>query len=485
LELSGGKHKVTGTIKRFQTRGGKKVMRRKVWLSGLSLLLLVFMVLASGCSNNNNQGNGSAANATEAQAGSTPAESSEPAADNSGKTLTIMMSSGDYGPETLKTTMQKAADTLGVQIKYDIFPDDQMLNVVNTKLATGNASDILIHNFGLTDVSAKDLAPLEGEWVDKITDTSKPLTVNENGDVLKAPLGGESNMGLLYNKEVLAKAGVTLPIKNYSEFIAACEKIKALGITPVYLSNKEVWTAQILLLTSMTGPLVEEEGFVDKLITNQAKPSDNPKLVKLFENALSLKDKGLINTDFMSATDAMAQEALVNGKAAFYAQMSSTYASLSQTYPDKIANIGMTYTPLWDDEADGYVLFGQSSTYMSVSAASKNLDLAKQFINTVLSEPVLTTYYDLSPGSAPYKDLGYDLKMSPFNEEMNTYAANMKKLADFTGQRFDGKPKLDPFYGRFNEQIQGMFSGKSVKDTLEGWYNAYAEDAKARRLTGF
>jgi raffinose/stachyose/melibiose transport system substrate-binding protein len=458
-------------------------MKRKIWFPIITAVLLLTMIITSGCSNTNQA-------ASEGTEGSTPASScpangESETADNSGKTLTIMMSSGDYGPETFKTTMQKAADVLGVQIKYDVFPDDQMLNVVNTKLATGNASDIIIHNFGLTDVSANDLAPLTGSWVDKITETTKPLTVNDKGDVLKAPLGGESNMGLLYNKEVLAKAGVTLPIKNYSEFIAACEKVKALGITPVYISNKEVWTAQILLLTTMTAPLVEEPGFVNKLITNQAKPSDNAKLVKLFENVISLKDKDLINKDFMSATDAMAQEALVNGKAAFYAQMSSTYASLSQTYPDKIANIGMTFTPLWDEEADGYVLFGQSSTYMSVSAGSKNLDLAKQFIDTVLSEPVLTTYYELSPGSAPYTDLGFDLKMSPFNEEMNKYAENMKKLADFTGQRVDGKAKLDPFYGRFNEQIQALFAGKPVKDVLSGWYDAYAEDAKARRLEGF
>ncbi|MFC3801992.1 ABC transporter substrate-binding protein [Cohnella sp. GCM10012308] len=444
--------------------------------------------LAAGCSNSNNGGNaaspatsGSASSPSSASA-STPAGA---ASDNAGKTLTIMMSSGDYGPDTLKTTMQAAADQLGVKIKYDIFPDDQMLNIVNTKLATGNAGDIIIHNFGMTDVSAKDLAPLQGDWVDKITDTTKPLTVNDKGEVLKAPLGGESNMGLLYNKKVLQDAGVTLPIKNYDDFIAAAEKIKAKGVTPVYISNKEVWTAQILLLTTMTAPLVNDESFVDKKIANEAKPSDNPKLAKLFDNVLSLKEKKLINDDYMSATDAMAQEALVNGKAAFYAQMSSTYAALSQNYPDKVGDIGMTYTPLWDDEKDGYVLYGQSSTYMSVSAASENLDLAKQFVSAVLSQPVLTKYYELSPGSAPYKDLGYDLKMSPFNEEMNGYAESLPRLADFTAQRFGGAPKLDPFYGRFNEQIQGLFAGKPVKDTLDAWYKAYADDAKARRLAGF
>jgi len=86
--------------------------------------------------------------------------------------LTVMMSSGDYGPDTIKVALGKAAEILGVELVFDVYPDDQMLNVVNTKLATGNAGDLIVHNFGLTDVSAKDLAPLSGEWPAAITTTA-------------------------------------------------------------------------------------------------------------------------------------------------------------------------------------------------------------------------------------------------------------------------------------------------------------------------
>ena len=82
-------------------------------------------------------------------------------------TLTVMMSSGDFGPDSIKVALGKAADIMGVQLTFDVYPDDQFLNVVNTKLATGNAGDLIVHNFGLTDVSAADLAPLEGEFLEK------------------------------------------------------------------------------------------------------------------------------------------------------------------------------------------------------------------------------------------------------------------------------------------------------------------------------
>lgn len=402
-----------------------------------------------------------------------------------GETLRIMMSSGDFGADTIKPAFEKAAEIMGITIEYDVIPDDQMLNVANTQLATGNADDIILHNFGLSDVSAKDLAPLEGEWTDKITSTTKPLCVDEGGNVLKAPLGGESNMGLLYNKKVLEASGVTMPLKNYSEFVEACEKIKEAGYTPVYISNKEVWTAQILLMTSMTSVFADDAELIEKIVTNQVKPQEVPELVKLWENAVSLKDLGYINSDYMSATNDMAFEALANGECAFYAQMDNAYGTLAGSYPDQVADIGMAYTPLWDDEAKGYVLFDSATNYLSAVAASANVELAKEFINTVLTQDVLTVYYDANPGSVPYNDLGFELNTNPFNKEMRQYAETMACYGTFNNNSYNGSTPLEAFYGAFNEQIQGLYSGKSVEEAMDSWYDAYSSDAKARRVEGF
>ncbi len=407
------------------------------------------------------------------------AEASEPV------TLRIMMSSGDAGPGNIKKALDKAAELMGITLEYDVIPDDQMLNVVNTRLITENAADLIVHNFGLTDVSAKDLEPLEGDWVEKVTMTTKPLTVDEAGNVLKAPLGGESNMGLLYNKKVLEASGVTLPIANYDEFIVACEKIKAAGYTPVYLSNKEVWTAQILLLTTMTSVFADNQELIDGIVTNQIKPTEVPELVDLWENALSLKDLGLINEDYMSATNDMAFEALANGETAFYAMLDSAYGTLQEFYPESVDDIGMMYTPLWDDVDEGYVLFGTATNYLSVVKNSDNSEVAKEFVNMMLSKEPLQLYYELVPGAVPYTDLGFELNMSPFNREMKDYAKIMQSLGDFNNSTYNGATPLEPFYGKFNEQVQGLYAGLTVEEALERWYEAYAADAQARRVDGF
>lgn len=401
------------------------------------------------------------------------------------KKLVVTMSSGDFGAGLITQALETVATNNGIELEFEVVPDDQMITVTNTKLATGNAGDLIVHNFGLTDISAKDLAPLNGEWVKKITATTYPLCINENGDVLKAPMGGESNMGFIYNKKVLSEAGVELPINNYEEFVAACDKILAAGKTPVYISNQESWTAQILLLCTMTTVFDGHPDLIEKLTTNQIKPNEIPELVKLFENAISLKELGYINSDYMSATNDMAFEALAEGECAFYAQLDSAYSSLNDFYPEKIEDLGMMYIPLWDDAANGYVLFGTATNYLSVVGSSENLDLAKEFVNAMVSEDGLSVYYDLIPGSAPYTDLTVELNANAFNNEMREYAKNWNSLREFNNALYDGVPALGNFYGAFSERIQGMFSGISVTDTLNAWYDAYSADAQALRLAGF
>lgn len=399
-----------------------------------------------------------------------------------GKKLTIMMSNSDGGNDAVETVMQMAADKMGIEIEYDIYPDDQMMSVLNTKLATGNASDVIMHNIGIATLPAEKLAVLDGDWKEHISEQSYPMTVDDEGNVLKAPFSAASAFGLLYNKEVLENAGVELPINNFAEFKEACDKIKATGVTPVYLSNKENWTAQIWLLATMQAALFEDPQFAIDMSENKVQPKDNEKLVKLMSNFVELRDDGYVNQDYMSATNSMAEQALMEGQAAFYADFSKLNDYSREEYEDKL---GMMWIPLWDDEADQVVSVGQAGNFLSVPADNENAELAKEFVNTLLSEEVLQKYYELLPGISPYTDLGFELEQGALGDELLTYATDDNLYSDYQSTLVDGEAVLNGFYGNFSDRIQGLIAGKSVEDTLNDWYNAYAEEAKARDAEGF
>lgn len=405
-------------------------------------------------------------------------------ADSKG-TLTVMIGSGDGGGVAVKTALDKAAEIMGVEVEYSVFPDDQFLNILNTKGATGNLDDIIFTSFSLSDLPYNEFAVLEGDWVEKIKDSTQQFTVNpQTGETIFAPFGAESNMGFAYNKAIIEEAGVELPIADYASFLEACEKVKAIGITPVYVSAQENWTPQILLLTSFTSTLMKD-GLVDKLITNEVKPQEVESIVKIWDNVYKLQENDLINADYKSATHDMGKKAIANGEAAFYAVTDGAYGEIMNEYPELIDGVGMTTVPMWDNAEDAFVMANRSNRCMAVSKNSENLELAKEFINTCLTEEVMSTYYELSPGAVPYKDLGFDLPMSAWNEEMGVLAQTLPSYGDWCNALYDGAPKLNPFYGDFEWKVQAMFTGKTAEEAVTEWYTKYAEDAKAKRVEGF
>lgn len=406
-----------------------------------------------------------------------------------GETLTIMISANDSSGTAVKDAVNTAAEIMGIKVEYSVFPDDQFLNVLNTKGATGNLDDVIITAYNLGDMPYNQLAPLEGEWLDHVSDASMPLLYSPDGsgNVVYAPFGAESNMGLAYNKEVLEEAGVTLPLKNYQEFIDACEKIKAIGKTPVYVSAKETWTPQILLLTSFTGVLENKEGLIEELTTNQIKPQDVPEIVEIWSNVKNLQDAGYVNEDCLSATHEMGKKAIAEGTAAFYAVTDGAYGEISSEYPDLIDNVGYTICPMWSNEEDAYVMANGTTKKIGVYKDSENLDMAKEFVNTMLTEEPLTVYYEGSPGPAPFKDLGFELNMSDWNRELQELAESegLPEMSDWSNLVKDGQVVFSAFFGDFDLRVQSLFAGVSAEDAVTQWYESYAEDAKARRLEGF
>lgn len=405
-----------------------------------------------------------------------------------GTTLTIMVDGGDSGSELLEDVFQHCADILGVNIEFDAYPSDQFLSVVNTKLTTGNAGDILVCNKGLDMLYSEALVPMQGDWINRISDITDAFCSDKDGNYKAVPLGAETNMGLLYNKDILKECQITLPLEDYDAFIDALEKIKEAGYTPLYVSNKENWTAQILMLCSMTPIFEKNQEYLDKLTTNQMKPADIPELKALFERTVSLRDKELINSDYMSATHDMGLEAVASGECAFYAIVDSSYGTLAANYPDELPHLGLTDCPMWTDREYAMIMSNKAINYMYV-VDGPNTEAAKAFVNTMLEKDSFSYMYEKFPGKSPYEGLDFEVSMNDLSAEIvelqeTTQIPYYAQWNDAVYEPY-GDDVLTNFWGKFSECVQNMMAGLSVEDTMEQWYNNYAADAKALRLEGW
>ena len=123
-------------------------------------------------------------------------------------------------------------------------------NLVKTKLSTGDMSDVFWYNSGslLQALSPeKTLVDLTNDPALKDTDPSFLPAVTQNGKVYGAPWGTAMGGGILYNKDVYSKLGLSVP-KTWAEFESNSDKIKAAGITPVLGTLKDTFTSQLYVL---------------------------------------------------------------------------------------------------------------------------------------------------------------------------------------------------------------------------------------------
>ena len=457
----------------------------------LVCMILAFTMMFSGCSvETKNTSTAEPIQGTSGETTAAPEATATPDASGStkkyeGQSLTILMASADGSNEAVKAAMDKAAELLGITLEYSVVPDDQFVNVINTKGSTGNLDDLIFTSASLSDLPYTEFATLDGAWISHISDATKSFTLSpDDGSTIMAPFGAQSNFGLAYNKAVLEKAGVTLPITDYAGFLDACKKIKDTGVTPLYVSAQENWTPQILLLSSFTSTLLKDDLAV-KLSTNQIKPQDVQGIVDIWSNVQAFSTNGYINSDFLSASHQMGLEAIANGKAGFYAVTDGAYGEIKTAYSDLIDGVGLTLCPMWNDKADAFVMANRSSRMLAVSKNGSKLDIAKEFINTCITEEVMMTYYEKSPGASPYVDLGFEVPSSTWNQEMQELSTQFPSYGDWANNLYNGKAIMNKFWGDFDLQVQSMFSGKSAEEALIVWYKTYAAAAESQRLEGF
>lgn len=188
------------------------------------------------------------------------------------------------------------------------------------------------------------------------------------------------NMGLLYNVEAFEKAGITTLPTNMDELEAACEKLKAAGITPIALAAKETWVLGQVATHFMMDKSLDAAGTVEAVESGKLKFADMPNWKNLFR-FLDLATK--YGPDKPLEVDWETSENLIaNGKAAII-HMGDWCQSTLDSF-NKDAKIAFMPFPVGSGEKDATLLSACNWTYI-VSKDSKHLDLAKEYLEYILT----------------------------------------------------------------------------------------------------
>lgn len=382
----------------------------------ISCAALLSVVLA-GCSQGQPAGG----------AASTSGENKAPQAEEKApelKTLTLLTGTTGTAYPALQAVAAEAEKKLNIKIKFDIKPDGtEGDNLVKTRLATGEMSDILFYNSGslLQALNPEEnFVDLTKEpFVDKLLDSFKQ-TVSANGKVYGVP-GGSSNVGgILYNKRVYKELGLTVP-KTWAEFIANSDKIKASGKTAIIGSYKTTWTSQLYVLANHYNVQAQSPSFIQDYTANKAKYATTPPALRGFEMTAETFAKGYMNKDFLATTYDTALKMLADGVGVQYPMLSSAVDTIALNYPDKVKEIGVFPVPSDDANINGLTVWMPSGLY--INKKSKNVDAAKKFLDFMISEDGMKAFMSKSKANGPYVIKGINVPGDAYDavKDMQTY----------------------------------------------------------------
>ncbi|MCU1533731.1 MAG: extracellular solute-binding protein family 1 [Glaciihabitans sp.] len=263
-----------------------------------------------------------------------------------------------------------------IKVQLDVIPADNVRTVLQTQLRSGDGPDVFGYDTGPGFAGALEKAGLLYDLTASYKKYNWPIydfaqkRVTFDGKIVGIPDQLES-VGLFYNKDLFTKAGITAPT-NLADLEAGAKKLKAMGVIPFAVSDKEGWQGGHLLSMALSSE-VGSKGIAD-LIAGTTKWDTAP-----VSNALGVWDRfnkeGLLTPSPAAITYDNANALFYSGKAA----INPTGSWLAQDI-ERNAKFPVGYIPFPSSTGTG-IFSGGLGAGLFISSSTKKSAAALTFLN--------------------------------------------------------------------------------------------------------
>ena len=412
---------------------------------------------------------------TEAAESQESTVAAEAAVDGGGETLNVLCHSS-WRTDEANAVFDYVAEKCNVKFEFEEVPEGSSGNeLIFAKMQSGEVPDILWWQGAKTSATeiGEDLfVELSGDWVnDYNASILESPNQTYNGKLICAPFGDVTVFGMCYNKKVFADNQIEIP-QTWDEMMAACETLKAAGVTPMYVSGTtdNEWTLQIIPIDARLKQESIVPGSMDSLNSHEKLWTDMEYMQLTFDRMKEMKDKGYIQDTFLSDSYADAQEALLTGTAAMYSQATWIYAELTKLAEsqEELENIG--FFPIPATEAKDSIAYTETPTGFVVPKEGKKVDLAVQIVGELVTKEAMTEYYKMHQGIPAVN--GVDVKLTSIPADVSALIEAGKTST---------LPNTIYSTPSMASDVQAMLAGdKTPKDELAGYdtdWDTYAKEA--------
>ncbi|MEK0312575.1 ABC transporter substrate-binding protein [Cohnella sp. 56] len=272
-------------------------------------------------------------------------------------------------------------------IDWKKYEGDKYVNgLLTSQLAAGQAADIIINQSPAAYGKAGYVADM----------TDLPFAADEfeglksqdsyEGKLYGVPLESVTT-GVFYNKKIFADLGINTP-QNWNEFIAANDKIKAAGITPILIGAKDSWTANIVGVTINHSAVYTANPGFDKAIHDGTAKFNGQELTKGMKMVEQLAANGYFNKDAFSIGYDQLRQQFADGKGAMVINGNWFLGDLTAKVQPSF-EIG--YFPIRDENGKATLVAGGDKK-VSLNAKSEHLEQAKDLAVIMFDKSLLPLY---------------------------------------------------------------------------------------------
>ncbi|MEX1296547.1 MAG: extracellular solute-binding protein [Candidatus Limnocylindrales bacterium] len=208
----------------------------------------------------------------------------------------------------------------GVTVKLEILENEALKDKIAFETAADNPPDVF-HSWGggtlAQQVDAGLVRGIDDEIADVVDDVIPAGLSMTNVDGVQYGLPyALGAVGLWYNQDLLAEAGIDAPATTWEEFLEDVQTLKDAGITPISLAGQDTWTEMFwfaYLAVRNCGP----EGMSTAITTGDW---SGECFIKAGEDLLRLVEMEPFQEGFLAANHDAQQGEFGNGRAAFMLQ---------------------------------------------------------------------------------------------------------------------------------------------------------------------
>jgi raffinose/stachyose/melibiose transport system substrate-binding protein len=274
-------------------------------------------------------------------------------------------------------------------------------NIVKTRLATGEMSDIFLYNSGSLFKAlnpAKQLLDLSDLPAQSAVQSVFKTVVTDQGKVYGVPFGTALGGGIFYNRTLYKDLGLSVP-KTWAEFMANNAKIKAAGKVAVAQTYRDTWTSQLFVLADYYNVQAAVPNFAEDYTANRAKYATTPAAIKGFEHLKDVHDAGYMNDDFGAAGYDDGVRMVATGEAAHYPMLTFAIGAIKQNYAANLKDVGFFAQPGDDAAKNGLTVWMPAAIY--IPASSEHKEEAKKFLDFAGSVKGCEVYMSVNPPQGP------------------------------------------------------------------------------------